>query len=92
MTDRAIVKDKGICGGKARIAGTRITVVDIIERLWAGDSETTIADEYGLTTAQIEAAREYVSDNYEEIEADHRQRVETYERLLRESRARRPAE
>lgn len=88
----SIVTDDDVCGGKARIEGTRITVVDIIERLWAGESETVIADDYGLSLDDIDAVREYAGDNYEEIERAHRERTERYERLLEESRAGRVAE
>lgn len=88
----AIVHTDDVLGGKARIAGTRVAVVDVIERLWAGEDVEDLAADYGLSVEEIEAAREYAADHFEEIEAAHRERTDTYEELLEESRAPRPAE
>lgn len=54
----------GVCGGKPRIAGHRITVANIViwhERL--GKSADEIATEYDLTMADVYAALAYYFDN-----------------------------
>lgn len=59
----------GVCGGKPRIAGRRITVHDIAvwhERL--GTSADEIASEYELSLAEIHAALAYYFDHRAEID------------------------
>ena len=59
----------GVCGGKPRIAGRRITVASIAiwhERL--GKSPDEIATEYDLTLADVHAALAYYFDHRAEIE------------------------
>ncbi|MEP7356149.1 MAG: DUF433 domain-containing protein [Anaerolineales bacterium] len=60
----------GICGGKPRIAGRRISVEDVAlwhERL--GLSSDQIAIEFGLTLAEVHAALAYYFAHREEVEA-----------------------
>lgn len=59
----------GVCGGKPRITGHRITVQDIAawhERLEMGADE--IASEYSLTLGDVYAALSYYYDHREEID------------------------
>ena len=59
----------GVCAGKPRIAGRRITVANIAiwhERL--GKSADDIATEYDLTLADVHAALAYYFDHHAEIE------------------------
>ena len=59
----------GVCGGKPRIAGRRITVANIAiwhERL--GKSADDIAMEYDLTLADVYAALAYYFDHRAEID------------------------
>jgi uncharacterized protein (DUF433 family) len=62
----------GICGGKPRIAGQRIRVMDIA--IWhekLGLSPDEIVSEYPtLTLADVYAALAYYFDHREEIQAD----------------------
>lgn len=62
----------GVCGGKPRIAGTRIRVMDIVvwhEKL--GMSPDEIVSQYpSLTLADVYAALAYYFDHREEIEAE----------------------
>ena len=54
----------GVCGGKPRITGHRITVANIViwhERL--GKSADEIATEYDLTLSDVYAALAYYFDN-----------------------------
>jgi uncharacterized protein (DUF433 family) len=65
-----ITQDKGVCGGRPRIAGTRIKVQHIIleyERLgWTPDQ---ICDAHpGLTLADVHAAITYYYDHKDEID------------------------
>ena len=68
--DQHIQIDPGVVGGKARIAGHRITVVDIAiwhERL--GRSPDEISTEYGLSLADVHAGLAYYHDHRAEIDA-----------------------
>lgn len=67
-----IEKTPGTCGGRARIAGHRIRVMDIVaaHNGW-GFSPERIAEEYpGITLADVYAALAYYHDHRDEIEAD----------------------
>ena len=75
--DQRIERTEGICGGKPRIAGHRITVQDVAvwhERLgWSVDQ---IASEYDLSLADVYAAlacyfahREQIDQSIEESRA-----------------------
>jgi uncharacterized protein (DUF433 family) len=64
-----IEQTPGVCGGKPRIAGHRITVQNVViwhERL--GRSADSIADEYGLSLSQVYAALAYYYDNRTEVD------------------------
>ena len=64
-----IVITPGVCGGKPRIAGRRITVANIAiwhERL--GKSADDIATEYDLTLSDVYAALAYYFDHRAEID------------------------
>ncbi len=67
--DQRIEQTGGICGGKPRIAGHRITVQDVVvwhERLgWSVDQ---IASEYDLSLADVYAALDYYFAHREEID------------------------
>jgi len=59
----------GVCGGKPRIAGHRITVANVA--IWhqqLGKSAETIADEYSLPLADVYAALTYYFDHQSEID------------------------
>jgi len=67
-----IVKTPGTCGGRARIDGHRIRVMDIVAQHhhW-GRSPDEIVDTYpGITLAEVYAALAYYHDHRDEIEAD----------------------
>lgn len=69
-----IVKTLGICGGRARIDGHRITVEDIVGRIiFGGASVAQVVEGYttaGITAAQVHAALAYYYDHQQEIEAN----------------------
>ena len=67
--DQRIVKTPGICGGKPRIDGHRITIQNVAiwyDRLgWSADE---IASEYNLDLADIYAALAYYFANREQVD------------------------
>lgn len=59
----------GVRGGKPRIAGTRLTVSDIVlMHLRLGQSLEEIAGAYQLSLASVHAAMAYYYDHQEEID------------------------
>src|SRR5262245_54040560 len=67
-----IEKTPGVCGGKARIAGHRLRVMDIVgwhEKRGLSPDEI-VAMFPGITLADVHAALAYYFDHREEIEAD----------------------
>jgi uncharacterized protein (DUF433 family) len=78
-----IEKTPGVVGGKARIAGHRIRVMDIV--VWH-EMRGYCPDEIvlmfpGITLADVHAALAYYFDNREEIEADFRRNEELAQAL-----------
>jgi uncharacterized protein (DUF433 family) len=76
LTQTYIESDPAICGGKPRIAGTRIRVLDIAalhvhERLNPEEIASKIYPH--LTLAQIHAALAYYYEHREEIDASIRE-------------------
>ena len=69
-----VVHTKGVCGGRARLDGTRITVW-VLESLWQqGASVEEIVESYPfLTPAHVECALDWADDHEDEIEADIRE-------------------
>jgi uncharacterized protein (DUF433 family) len=72
-----IVKTPGICGGRACIQGSRITVWGLVayKRLGATDAEILRAVQ-GLTPADLHAALDYAAANPQEIDRDIRENEE----------------
>ena len=87
-----IVKTPGVRGGKARIGGTRICVVDIVSLHKTGANSKQILEAYPhLTLAQVKAALAYYDGHREEIEgyfADEAKVAEEDERRWEEMVAR----
>lgn len=71
-TDR-ITKTPGVCGGRACVRGTRLTVWGLVEWRRLGKSGAWILANYPtLTRADLQAAWEYAADHPAEIEEDIR--------------------
>jgi uncharacterized protein (DUF433 family) len=71
---RYIVVTPGVCGGRARIAGQRIRVQDVV--LWTEQGRSpdqTVADFPQLSLADVYAALCYYHDHREEIDEQIRQ-------------------
>src|SRR5262249_44503454 len=81
-TDR-ITKTPNVCGGEARIPGTRITLWGLVNqrRLGATDAEILRAVQ-GLTPADLGSAWEYTAVNAEEIDRAIRDNEEGEEGLV----------
>jgi len=83
--DRHIVATPGTLGGKARIAGRRISVEDIA--IWhakLGKTVDEICVEYDLSLAEVHAALAYYYDHQVEID-QHIKETDAFVRALRES-------
>ena len=66
-----VVKTPGVCGGRARVDGTRITVWLIVLMLREGQSMRDLAQAYPrLTVQDVEAAAAYERAHPEEIQND----------------------
>jgi uncharacterized protein (DUF433 family) len=66
-----IVRIKGVCGGRPIIAGTRISVRTVVERVRLGDSPEQVVENYPpLTLAQVYDALSYYHEHESEIEAE----------------------
>ncbi len=63
-----IVKTKGVCGGAARIKGTRIRVADIIRWIREGFSKEEIAKELSISVKDVEEALKYYKKHKKEID------------------------
>ena len=66
-----IEREKGVCGGRSLISGTRMPVWSIIKWYKVGMSVEDIMREFSqLTPSQVHDAFSYYYDNREEIERD----------------------
>ena len=71
VPDSMLVKTPGVCGGRIRIGGTRITVHRIATLYKQGQTAEDIAQTYPhLSLGQVYTALAYYHSNREEIEAE----------------------
>lgn len=83
-----VVSTPETCGGRPRIAGTRISIAQIAVWNQQGMSPEAILEEIPyLNLAQIYAALSYYHANRKEIEADLAAELAEYERLEADRRA-----
>jgi uncharacterized protein (DUF433 family) len=83
-----ILRIEGVCGGRPFIAGTRISVRTIVERVHLGDSPERIIETYPpLTLAQVYDALSYYHEHKSEIEAEIAANEETLAWVTRRSSA-----
>ncbi len=69
-----IQKTPGVCGGRACLRNTRITVWGIVNYRWLGASDETILESIaGLTPDDLRTAWDYYRDSKAEIDADIRE-------------------
>jgi uncharacterized protein (DUF433 family) len=68
-----VVKTPGVCGGSARIDGTRIPVWQLVEERRLGASEAQLLNDYRTLKARdLVAAWDYAEEHPEEIDQDIR--------------------
>ncbi|MDF5733730.1 MAG: DUF433 domain-containing protein [Rhizonema sp. PD38] len=80
---RGIEKTPGVCGGRACIAGTRITVWGLVEARSIGYSEVDLLTSYPLLSAtDIANAWVYAEAFPDEIEIDIRENNEVMHEVL----------
>jgi len=69
-----IQKTPGVCGGRACVRNTRITVWGLINAQCQGlDDEGILRNIVGLTRDDLQAAREYYRSHQTEIDEDIRE-------------------
>jgi uncharacterized protein (DUF433 family) len=69
-----ITKTPGVCGGRACVAGTRVTVWGLVAYHRRGLGEDAISAAVpGLTRQQLAAALRYANENADEIDRDIRE-------------------
>jgi uncharacterized protein (DUF433 family) len=90
--EEMLVETPGICGGKLRINGTRITVERVAAMTEQGYSAQQILESYDhLSLAQVYAALAYYHANREEVDANLAANEREFERLKQEvEQARKP--
>ena len=77
-----IVQTAGVCGGRPRIAGTRVTVQNIAIDFNAGmKPEDIVSERVNLTPAQVYAALAYYYANKEAIDSEIATYYKEMERL-----------
>lgn len=91
-----IVRDEEIRSGDPRIAGTRISVLDVKRRVIDGDEDPfAVAAEYDLDPAAVFTALAYYYENpgeMQSLEADHERRLERVRHETQDVRDRHEAE
>ncbi len=79
-----IVRDETL-GGAAKIADTRIRVMDVVEKyIVLGYSPEEIAKAFGISLASVHEALSYYYDHPEEIREDIRRHEEFVEKFRKE--------
>jgi uncharacterized protein (DUF433 family) len=83
-----IVKTPDVLGGKPRIEGVRVGVLQVgdLVRELNEDVETVMA-ELRLSREQVEAALDYYDDHPDEMDTLRAQREATFRRIREQSRA-----
>ena len=80
--DTLLIRTPEVCGGRLRIDGTRITVLQIATLFLEGLAAEEIADRYShLTLAQVYAALAYFHANRPQVEAELAAEAAEAERL-----------
>jgi uncharacterized protein (DUF433 family) len=86
-----IEETPGVCGGKPRIAGTRIRVQDIVVWTEQGQSPDEIVAGYPhLTLADVYAALAYYHDNRDKIDRQLRESEQFIAALQAQAMTRQP--
>ncbi|WP_435099741.1 DUF433 domain-containing protein [Halorubrum sp. N11] len=77
-----VVSTPNVLGGKPRVEGTRVGVCQVGSLVREHDwSTAAVAEEFGLTADEIDAALEYYESNPDEMETIAEEAVATRDRL-----------
>lgn len=83
--DTLLTRSPDICGGRIRIEGTRVTVLQIVTFYQQGLTPEEIADQYPhVNLAQIYAALAYYHANRDEIDRELQAEAADFDRLAKE--------
>lgn len=86
--DSILEQSSDVCGGRLRIAGTRITIEQIAALDKQGQSPQTIIENCPyLTYAQVYAALAYYHANRDEVDAQLAREEQDFDRLKGASKA-----
>lgn len=77
----SIVKTEGVLGGKPRLTGHRISVLDVTELLEAGYSVSGAAEQLDISVDEVRAATRYFRRYRDELAELARRRREPHESL-----------
>lgn len=89
VLDSMLVKTPGVCGGRLRIDGTRITVHRIATLYKQGQSADDIVQTYPhLSYSQVYVALAYYHEHQEQIDAELAALDAEYERLKHQGQLR----
>jgi uncharacterized protein (DUF433 family) len=90
--DAMLTSSPGVCGGRLRIEGTRVTVLQIVTLYKRGESPEEMTLHWPhVTLAQIHAAIAYYHSHQAEVEQELADERAEYERLEQEhARAKQP--
>lgn len=84
----SIVTTEDVLGGKPRLEGRRVSVLQVAELVFdSGDDPAIVADQLDCSLADVHEALAYYYDNVEEMETHRRRREELVDHLERESHA-----
>lgn len=83
-----IVETEGVLGGKPRLEGRRISVIQIAELvLDHGDDPATVADQLDISLAEVHEALAYYYENPNEMNEQRRRRDDLTDELRKRSKA-----
>jgi len=83
-----IVTTEGVLGGKPRLDGRRVSVLQVAELVVDyGDDPADVADQFDLSLAEVHEALAYYYNNVDEMETYRQRREELTDTLEEESRA-----
>lgn len=77
-----IVKDSVVCGGSPRIEGTRVRVMDVVEKYeFLGYSPEKIAEAFRISLAQVFSALSYYYEHPIEIRGEVKEHSDLVDKL-----------
>jgi len=84
----SIVRSDDVLGGKPRLEGTRISVLQVAELIVdVGESPETVADQLDISLADVHHALAYYYDNIEEMNELRERRADLLDDLRERSKA-----